>query len=507
MTDLSPLAALIGPHLRHDDADPLWPDRDRIVMGGAAAPTIPGPAGLAFGAALGMAIAERLLAARFGRSLVDHRTWLIADQAELAAGTAHEAASVAGAAQLGRLIVLALVPPAEWSALARFAALGWNVRRVDTLDPGAADGAIGAALRSQKPTLIACAGAPMAGPQGEPAATHGAGARRAWLKRLRRHAQSELFHNAIAGRIAVPWPPLLSSAATPAGAVGAAVARLASLLPELLVVPSDQGGAAPVERASLKNLCWVGRGQAQAASLLGAALHGGLLPVGLYTLRDAEAVRPALRAAAALNLRGVHLLNEAGSVCPIGGLRAGWRAMRNVMVLRPADAAEAAECLALALRRTAGPSLLLLADHPDTPLPDALPRAVARGGYPVIDPPRRDVTLIAAGPELHLALALQAALAGQGIHAAVVALPCWNLFAAQDTSYRDAVLGAAPRVGLEAGTGAGWPQWLGPDGLFADTCGTQDAGLLLPVLARHLRRREADPQSRAAPLESGITFD
>jgi len=507
MTDLSPLVALVSRHLRHDDADPLWPDRDRMLLGGGACPTIPGPAGMAFGAALGMAMAERLLAARFGRSLVDHRTWLLADAAELAAGTAHEAASIAGTGQLGRLIVLAIVPPAESKALARFAALGWNVRKLEVLGQKIADAAISAAVRSRKPTLIAYVGKEQAARQPDQAASHGAGARRAWLKRLRRHAQSELFGNAAAGRIAVLWPPSISATATPVHAVGAAIARLAPSLPELLVLPPEHGAAPHADPSSLKNLCWAGRSQAEAAALLGVALHGGLLPVGRFTMRDAEAVRPALRAAAALNLRSVHLLTEAGPACPIGGLRAGWRSMRNVMVLRPADAAESTECLALALRRTAGPSLLLLADHLGAALPEASPRACARGGYLVIDPPRRDATLIASGPELHLALALHAALAKHGIHAGVVSVPCWDLFAAQDPSYRGAVLGAAPRIGLESGAGGGWAQWLGPEGLFVDTGGTEDASVLLSVLTRHLRRNAAILENREALLESHTAFD
>ena len=188
MTDFLPLAALVGRHLRHDDGDPLWHDRDRVVVCGGAAPTVPGPPGLAFGAAVGMAMVERLLAGRFGRSLVDHHTWLLADAEELAAGTSHEAAAIAGAAQLGRLIVLAIVPPAEFRALARFVPLGWNVRMLDALDQKNADGAIFAALRSQKPTLIHCEGGPLAESNAVPVAAHGAGARRAWLKRLRRHA-------------------------------------------------------------------------------------------------------------------------------------------------------------------------------------------------------------------------------------------------------------------------------------------------------------------------------
>jgi transketolase len=507
MTDQSPLASFVSHHLRHDDADPLWPDRDRVVACGDAA-TIPGPAGLAFGAALGMAMAERLLAARFGRSLVDHRTWLLADPAELAAGTAHEAAAIAGALQLGRLIVLAAVPPAEARSLASISALGWNVRKLDALDRKTVDGAISAALRSQKPTLIACIGAACATPRTDPPGSpHGAGARRAWLKRLRRHAQSEQFHNAIAGRLVVPWPHPQGAATNPVDAVSAAIARLAPSLPELFLLPPEPGATLHSEPANLKNIPWSGRTQAAAAALLGIAHHGGLVPFGRFSLPDAEAARPAVRAAATLNLRGIHLLTETGPACPIGGLRAGWRSMRNVLVLRPADAAEAEECLALALRRTAGPSLLLLADHPAAALPESSSRACARGGYLVLDPPHRDATLVAAGPELHLALQIHAALAEQALQTAVVSLPCWTLFAAQDAAYRAAVLGTAPRIGLEAGTGAGWPQWLGPDELFLDTGGIDDPGALLPVLTRHLRRGPAIPESGETLLESDTTFD
>lgn len=507
MTDFTLLAALVSRHLRHDDADPFWPDRDRLVVCGGTTPTIPGPPGLAFGAAVGMAMAERLLAGRFGRSLVDHRTWLLADAEELAAGTSHEAAAIAGAAQLGRLIVLAIVPPAESGALARFIPVGWNVRKLEVLDPKTADSAISAALRSQKPTLICCIGAPPPASEANPTAVHGASARRSWLKRLRRHAQSEPFHAAVTGRIAVPWPAPVAGAATPSDAVAAALGRLALSMPELFVLPSEPPATSHADPASLKNLSWAGRGAAQAAALLGAGLHGGVLPVGRLSLRDAEAARPALRAAAALNLRGVHLLSEPGSACRVGGLRAGWRSMRDVLVLRPADEAEAAECFAMALRQTAGPSVLLLADHEAGSLSHDTLHGCARGGYLVADPPRRNATLVTAGPELHLAMRLHALLAGQGFEIAVASLPCWSLFAAQDASYRAAVLGDAPRIGLESGTGAGWPQFLGPDGLFIDTSETADEAPVLHAVLRHLRRMPAYQRAREASLESFTAID
>lgn len=79
--------------------------------------------------------------------------------------------------------------------------------------------------------------------------------------------------------------------------------------------------------------------------------------------------------------------------------------------------------------------------------------------------PRR-ATLIATGSELHLAVAARATLEAEGIATAVVSLPCWELFALQDASYRAEVLGSAPRVGVEALIGFGWDRWLGPDGIF-----------------------------------------
>jgi transketolase len=536
MTDLALLAAAVLRHLRGDPADPHWPDRDRLLLcsdaaaaltpafAPALATEIPGPPGLAFGTAVGMALAERQLTARFGRSLVDHRVFLLAGPAELASGTSHEAAALAGALPLGRLTVLAALPASETRALARFTALGWIVRHVADPRPEALDAALAAAQRAQKPTLIvgpapahAAIAAHGATPAGNEAALHHAAtARRAWLKRLRRHTQSESFHTSIAGRPTLPWPALAPPDAprlSPVEIIAAALTRLAPLLPDLLLLPPDDVHP-PTEPNGLKHIAWAGRATAAAAALLGAALHGGLLPIGRFSLRDADTLRPAVRAAAALNQRGVYLVAESGLACPVGGLRAGWRAMRNLLLLRPADAAEAAECFSLALRRTAGPSMLLLSPEPTQTLPNPSARACARGAYPVIDPPHRDLTLIAAGPELHLAVALHAALAAEGIHAAIISLPCWTLFGAQEQNYRAAILGTAPRIGLESGSGAGWLQWLGPDGLFIDTEGTTDAATLLPAIHRRLARPPASNSTNVAVLEtsenlleSGATID
>ena len=127
------------------------------------------------------------------------------------------------------------------------------------------------------------------------------------------------------------------------------------------------------------------------------------------------------------------------------------------------------------------------------PEPPTQPRACARGGYRLLDPPRRHLTLVTSGPELHQSLQLAAALARQNLHAAVVSLPCWTLFAAQDAAYRQATLGTAPRIALEAGSGLGWTQWLGEAGLFLDTEGLGNAETLLPPILRHIGREPSKP--------------
>jgi len=147
---------------------------------------------------------------------------------------------------------------------------------------------------------------------------------------------------------------------------------------------------------------------------------------------------------------------------------ASLRAIPNLAVFRPADAMETAECWELALRRTEGPSVLALSRQALPALrDDAAENRSARGGYVLAEAEGpRAVTLIATGSEVSLAMTARAALAEQDIQAAVVSLPCWELFAQQDDAYRSATLGEAPRIGIEAAIGFGWERWLGSNSAF-----------------------------------------
>jgi transketolase len=218
------------------------------------------------------------------------------------------------------------------------------------------------------------------------------------------------------------------------------------------------------------------REHAMAAAMNGMALHGGIVPYGGTFLVFTDYCRPSIRLSALMGKRVIYVmthdsigLGEDGPTHqPVEHL-AALRASPNLNVYRPADSVECGECWELALRTEATPSILALTRqglpllrtvHTDDNLS-------ARGAYVLAEPKgRRDVTLIATGSEVQLAAAAAKALQAEGIEAAVVSIPCWELFASQDQGYQDAVLGTAPRVGVEAAVDFGWRKWLGPHGIF-----------------------------------------
>jgi transketolase len=489
-------------YIRGFAEDPQWPDRDRVLaapgapaFGGHLAVSQAGPPGLSFGVALGLALAERLLAARFGRSLVDHRTWLIAGPDELASGTSHESAAIAGALALGRLTVTAFLPAAEGPALARFTAVGWTVRRVIDGDLAELEAALSAAMRAQKPTLIAVlhrSEAPPAGGIELAASAQSAGARRAWLKRVRRHAAGSAFQQAMA---ATPpprlpgamTPPDSASEATPLEAVHEVLARLAPAMPDLMTLPSPAGAA-----AGLAGALWAGRQQAQSAALLGMAMHGGVLPLGWFPPEAADALVPARRQAAMQDLRLIQAIT-AGAL-PMDAATSG-----GAPVFRPCGAAEALECTALALRWP-GPTVLVLHADSAAAVKSTPGGACAKGAYRLEGAPDADCALVAAGDEVALALRVRAALASHGLEAAVISLPCQHLFATQDEAWRQSVIGQAPRFGLGRIP-------LVPGCIMLDVRESPDATYLAARIEHRLRRSPDILEASACLLESASKLD
>jgi transketolase len=223
------------------------------------------------------------------------------------------------------------------------------------------------------------------------------------------------------------------------------------------------------------------REHGMAAAMNGIALHGGIIPYGGTFLIFTDYGRPAIRLSALIGVRVIYVmthdsigLGEDGPTHqPVEHL-ASLRAMPNLNVFRPADGIETAECWALALAHTQTPSVLALTRQ-------ALPTLArgaggenlcARGAYVLAEPAgRRQVTLIGTGSEVSLALAARDLLTQQGIAAAVVSMPCWELFAEQDEAYRRQVLGDCPRVAVEAAAGFGWERWIGASGRFVGMTG------------------------------------
>ena len=218
------------------------------------------------------------------------------------------------------------------------------------------------------------------------------------------------------------------------------------------------------------------REHGMAAAMNGMSLHGGIVPYGGTFLIFSDYCRPSIRLSALMQQRVIYVmthdsigLGEDGPTHqPVEHL-AALRAVPNLNTMRPADSVECAECWELALLSKTTPTILALTRQ-SVPLLRAARAAEnfsAKGAYVLIEPKgARDVTLIGTGSEVALAVDAAKALEGEGISAAVVSMPCWELFEAQSKSYQSAVLGVGPRVAVEAAGPFGWSRWLGPEGAF-----------------------------------------
>ena len=222
------------------------------------------------------------------------------------------------------------------------------------------------------------------------------------------------------------------------------------------------------------------REHGMAAAMNGIALHGGFIPYGGTFLTFADYSRPAIRLAALMGIRVIHVmthdsigLGEDGPTHQPAEHLAALRAIPNLLVFRPADAVETAEAWDCALKAETSPSILCLSRQALSTVRDATAdNQVALGAYVLAEPAfGRDVTLIATGSEVSIALEAAKLLADAGVKAAVVSAPCFDLFRQQPRDYRAKVLGDAPRVGVEAAIEGDWARWLGESGEFVGMTG------------------------------------
>jgi transketolase len=580
--------------LKFDAADPRWPDRDRFVLSaghgsmllyallhlsgfeavtmeeirnfrqwGSLTPghpeyghtpgveTTTGPLGQGLATAVGMAMAERSLAARYGQDIVDHRTWVIAGDGCLMEGVSHEAIHLAGRLKLSRLTILfddndttidGRATIAETGdQVSRVKAAGWATRTVDGHDHRKLAAALSWARRQERPSFIACktrinrGAGPMEGdPHGHGyslfdkeitaarvamgwpwppfeippdvagawrrAGRRGRTARAAWRRRLDASAHKSAFVRAESGALpdgafealdaalerVLAEPPVNTTRVHS----GAALETLIAAIPEMIGGSADLTGSNNTivkGMATFDSPDYAGRYVhfgvrefGMAAALNGMALHGGVIPYSGTFLVFSDYSRPAIRLGALMGAQAIHVmthdsigLGEDGPTHqPVEHL-ASLRAMPNLLVFRPADAAETFECWKAALKEKRSPSIMALSRQKTPAVCVGRAPDVERGAYelaPANGPAR--VTIFSAGTEVAIALAARDLLQAQGVGARVVSAPCWALFERQDAAYRAEVVGSAPvRIAVEAGVRQGWDRFVGEDGLFVGMTG------------------------------------
>ena len=577
--------------LKHDAADPKWPDRDRFVLSaghgsmllyalmyltgypdmtleqiknfrqlgsitaghpehghasGAEATT--GPLGQGLANAVGMALAERLLADRFGADTIDHYTYVIVGDGCLMEGISHEAISLAGHLKLSKLIVLfddnriSIDGPTDMAVSddqrKRFEASGWNTWAVDGHDPDAIASVISSAQESDKPAMIACRtiigfgaptlagtakthGAPLGDEEikgareklGWPHAPFvvpgdvleswravgrlGAAARTDWSGRVAELPADEKreFTRLATGDLPKGWEAVIldvkrkASVDTPEVATRqasqAVLDALTVAIPEMIGGSADLTGSNNTKTTALEPITasdfsgryvyYGAREHGMAAAMNGLALHGGVIPYGGTFLVFTDYCRPAIRLSALMGQRVVYVmthdsigLGEDGPTHqPVEHL-AALRAIPNLLVMRPCDTVETAECWAIAVSENNRPSVLVLTRQglPTLRTAHTNENLCLKGGYVLVEASgKRQATLIATGSEVSLAVEACAKLEADDIATAVVSLPCWELFELQSQDYRKQVLsGGSVRVAIEAAGPFGWERYVGDAG-------------------------------------------
>ncbi len=626
MADIA--VALWKRHLKHNPSDPQWTDRDRFVLSNGhgsmllyallhltgydlpvdqlrnfrqmhsmtpghpevgvtpGVETTTGPLGQGISNAVGMALAEKLLAAEFnrpGHQIVDHHTYTFLGDGCLMEGISHEACALAGAWKLNKLIAIyddngisidgKVAPWFVDDTALRFTAYGWNVvGPIDGHDIDAVDAAITEARKSaDKPTLVICKTAigkgspnragtakahgealgaeeialtraaigwdaePFVIPEEIAAAWDcrdaGAAAQAAWEDRYSAYvlefpALAVAFERRMAGDLPDDFAEIAVAAVAAAHDKAETVAsrkasqialeHFTAALPELLGGSADLTGSnltntksTPALRIAAdssvvkteageigRHINYGVREFGMAAVMNGVALHGGFIPYGGTFLTFSDYSRNAIRMAALMKTRVIHVfthdsigLGEDGPTHQSVEHAASLRLIPNLDVWRPADTAETAVAWTMALANRHRPSALLLSRQNLAYAPKTDADVITKGAYILSEP--RDIGLnkkakaviIATGSEVQLALQAQKALAEAKIAVRVVSMPSTTVFDRQDVKYKKDVLPKdLPRVAVEAGVTDFWWKYRCDAVIGLDTFGESAPA---PVLFKH----------------------
>jgi transketolase len=595
--------ALYTRHLKFDSADPTWPDRDRVVLSNGHGSMLlyallyltgyerigidqvgtfrdfgsrceghpeidhasgievtTGPLGQGIANALGMAVAEAWLNARFGSGVVDHHTYAFVGDGCLQEGVGQEMIALAGHLRLGKLILLwddnritddgSTELSISEDVAARFRVADWHVIEVDGHDIDAVSQAIAVAKADLRPSMIACRtviarglsrlqgkrgghsarlfaedaaqarrdlgweAGPFEVPSDVLGAWRSAGARHhgerdAWAERVAAlpAPQRAEFERILSGSMPAGWRERLDDYkrraldAEPAASgifISAEINdALLECMPERLVACADLeaptnhkrrlAAFTVADRRGTYLHCGV-REHVMGAMANGMAAHGGVVPLAVTYLAFADYERPAMRMAALMGLPVKFVFSHDSIGIGKNGpthqpveILASLRAMPNMLVLRPADAVEAAECWEIAFEHSTGPCTLVFARQalPHVRTEPGAENRSRRGAYVLAEAEggMREVTLLATGSEVVLALAARRNLQASGIPTAVVSMPSWELFELQTAHYRADVLGpSTARVACEAAMRFGWDRYLGERGSFIGMAGFGASG-------------------------------
>ena len=585
-------------YLNHNPADPSWADRDRFVLSNGhgsmllysllhlsgydlsiedlknfrqlhsktpghpeygytpGIETTTGPLGQGLSNAVGMALAEKVLAAQFnreGHEIVDHYTYCFLGDGCLMEGISHEVSSFAGTQKLGKLIAfyddngISIDGEVEgWftdDTPVRFEAYGWQViPHVDGHDADAIKAAIEEArMQKNQPTLICCKtiigfgspnkqgkedchGAPLGAEEIElarkqlgwklgsfeissdmytrwNAVKKGMNSQSEWNKKLSsyRNAHPELAIE-LERRLSGDLPKDFNEKAnTYISQCQEKMEKIASrkasqnclnvygpLLPELLGGSADLAGSnltlwsgskgISSNDASGNYLFYGVREFGMSGMMNGITLHGGFIAYGATFLIFMEYARNAVRMAALMKQKSIFVythdsvgLGEDGPTHqPVEQLTT-LRSTPNLETWRPCDTIESAACWKRALERHNGPSALVFSRQNLTAQLRSKQQVadISRGGYILYEASGDlDAIIIATGSEVGLALDSANLLSEKGINARVVSMPCAEIFSAQESTYRDAVLPPTlrARVAVEAGHADYWYKYVGLDG-------------------------------------------
>ncbi|MCV2370367.1 transketolase [Roseateles oligotrophus] len=620
MADIA--VALWNRHLRHNPSNPQWADRDRFVLSNGhgsmliyallhltgydlaleelknfrqlhsktpghpevgvtpGVETTTGPLGQGITNAVGLALAEKMMAKEFNRdkhSVVDHFTYVFMGDGCLMEGISHEACSLAGAWKLNKLIAIyddngisidgQVAPWFADNTAQRFEAYGWNViGPVDGHDIDAVDAAIAQAkLSTAKPTLVIAKthigkgspnrantakahGEPLGGDEikltreaigwahepfvipkevyaGWDAKAQGAKLQAGWDKRFAAYAKA---HPALAAefkrRMAGDLPANFAQTAvdaviaahTQAETVASRKASQIALEAFTAAVPEMLGGSADLTGSNLTNtkaatafrleadgssnggrhINYGVREFGMAAIMNGIALHGGYIPYGGTFLTFSDYSRNAIRMAALMKLRVIHVfthdsigLGEDGPTHQSVEHVASLRLIPGLDVWRPADTAETAVAWTMALGNASRPSVLALSRQNLPYAPKKALDEISKGAYVLAEPASVGIkskavaVIIATGSEVQLAMRAQELLALDGIGVRVVSMPSTSVFDRQDAKYKKSVLPEGlPRVAVEMGVTDGWWKYGCAAVIGLDTYGESAPA---PVLFKH----------------------